>query len=127
MINWAYVAGFFDGEGSITNRIGCATPQISMCQSRMRGFNTLSGIQAFLCDQGIKSSTIYEIKNSRLGKQRMWQLKLHRVEEALQFLTGVLPYLHVKRADAQDLLRFRKMWPPVKWRTYEKHNGRRGK
>jgi hypothetical protein len=66
-MSWQYIAGFFDGEGSIgvTNgekRGGSGNAKLALHQSDTRGLVLLSEIQEFLFDHGIAS---------RLGEQRI--------------------------------------------------------
>lgn len=110
-MNWAYVAGFFDGEGSIGLGVNKRFVRLTFAQSRTRGLLLLQEIQVFLASHGIVSH-VHETHFPRLGKQRMYQLRINGVEGAKLFLDATLPYLRIKRTEAQDAIRFRTMYPP---------------
>ena len=119
-MNWHYLAGFFDGEGSIeslmrNNRI----PKIEIGQSRARGLYLLQEISAFLQSYGIASAVKPKVnRTASLGKLPMYVLCIQK--DALVFLRHVLPYVRIKRSEAQDVLRFRTMYPPKEnrwWRA----------
>ena len=113
-MNWAYIAGFFDGEGSVFplmhNR---RSPVVEISQSQTRGFLLLTEIQQFLGIHNILSTVKpLRARRSSLGKRPMYKLRIGHSNDALQFLQTAMPYLRVKRAEAQDVIRFHRMYPP---------------
>jgi intein/homing endonuclease len=99
---WAYIAGFFDGEGWITLatingrhiaiRIGITQKKIEVLlwiKARL-GFGYLEN------HYGGGNYTFNKCSQLLFGKQR----------EQLAFLIGILPYLHVKRTKAEAAITF---------------------
>jgi len=122
-VNWAYIAGFFDGEGSVVSMMNYAlSPSIEMSQSKVVGKLLLEDIQKFLKENGIESSVRERLTSpSHLGKQPVYNLRLRSVEGVQKFILSTLPYLRIKRAVAQDVMRFRKLYPP-RYRGYRERN-----
>jgi hypothetical protein len=100
---WIYLAGFFDGEGSIAVRTGHV--HVSMAQSHKIGLKVLSEIQMFLLTQIRKASITLHKKDDCYS---LWVCDRSDVKT---LLTRMLPYLRVKKAQAQDVLRYMKMYP----------------
>lgn len=106
-MNWNYLAGFFDGEGCIYFRVGAWNKKIHITQKGERGRKVLSEIQDFLQEHGIKSQLTL-----RSGTD-YWMLWLCAQKDMTNFLYGVFPYLRVKKLEAQDLLRYFKLYPSI--------------
>jgi hypothetical protein len=90
----AYVAGFFDGEGCIAARVnpaGYTSLQVSIGQSDLAQLEYV---------QGVIGGTITPIK----GKEH-WHLGL-RHAETVAFLEAAMPYLRLKRPQAELALEF---------------------
>lgn len=108
-LSWEYVAGFFDGEGCIRIADNKKVPQFSLratfAQSADRGHKVLNEIRIFLEDKGIKSK-IYTV-----GKQH--ELTICRREICNLFLAKILPFLRIKKNEAEDILRFSKLFPKI--------------
>jgi len=88
-MNWQYIAGFFDGEGSINvTRRGKPTIfyRVDMSQKYPEA---LEAIQEFL-GYGI----IYHRYD---GKRNIYELRINRKSDIIDFVTHVLPYSIVKR------------------------------
>lgn len=103
-MNWNYIAGFFDGEGTI-----CTTArgiQWSIAQSRERGRVVLEDIRTFLAEQGIKSS-VYQKKD----RASMFTLYVTDRERIKKLLLMLYPYLRIKRVEVQDCLRYMRLFP----------------
>lgn len=103
-MTWQYIAGFFDGEGTVrfTNQGGLA---ITIAQSRDRGADVLRKMCHFLSTQGIKS------RQYKPYRQNMHTLGLTDRPHVLAFLRGVFPHTEVKRIEVQDHLRFTQLYP----------------
>jgi hypothetical protein len=116
MINWAYIAGFFDGEGNIRkNRFDRSVGiNAKITQAGKRGEKVLNEIREFLSLEGIYS--IVKLTRRKGGTwQECYELLIDRRVDALKFLSSMYPYLHVKKVEAQDHLRFHKIFPPLRY------------
>lgn len=108
-MNWAYVAGFFDGEGSVGMHSKPTDGYQSyrlFVQIAQKSTGVLHQIQAFLAAQGIGAGTFVH------RPSRTHQLTLTG-DSAFNFLSGVLPYLVVKKTITQDAVRLRRLFPPL--------------
>ena len=93
-MNWPYVAGFFDGEGSVV--FTGDTCKITMSQNSR---DVLEKIQAFLLDNGLSHCWI--VTTPPRPWQRMpntkYDLSFSNADNVRLFFNGVLPYCIVKR------------------------------
>jgi hypothetical protein len=117
-ITWEWLAGFFDGEGSISVTLGkhygiCA--RISVTQSGDRGHDVIEGIAAFLLLQGIFPSKIgvRSPENNPLSKLPQYTLAISSRESVDLFLYKIFPYLKLKNLEAQHAWRTLKIYPKV--------------
>ena len=116
MINWGYIAGFFDGEGSVglsrNKRTGNARFYVSIAQSEKNdGFWVLSKVAEFLRAHGVSVKSVSGSTN--------FNLQINNLSGIRAFLEGVLPYLMVKKVLAQDCLRYLIMYPDLTPYRYE--------
>lgn len=124
-MTWAYLAGFFDGEGHVgmdRNRGYGYSPRIVLPQSGERGRKVLEKIAVFLVQQGLRSPAISVSPPVKLSKLPIWRLYISSRHEATLFLRGILPYLQVKHIEAQDMLRHMQVFPALPkggWRSWE--------
>lgn len=121
-MNWAYVAGFTDGEGYIGWARGkcrpvdsvasCnnGSPRILLGQSGERGLMLLEAIKSFLEENGIHS-TVGKHKAPKRYNLQPYRLQISGRQDAHRFLASTLPFLFMKRTPAQDILRFMKVYP----------------
>jgi hypothetical protein len=111
-MNWAYVAGFFDGEGNIRMEMGSErnSVQAQIIQAGDIGNRVLEEIRSFIAQSGIQSKVHHRSARyaNRLPVHVLYTGSVH----AEKFLANVFPYLRVKKTHAQDVLRIRKMFPP---------------
>lgn len=114
-VGWAYIAGFFDGEGCVKVRPECSpghgygTPMVSIVQTRERGRLLLEEIQAFLASYNIASKVRnYTPKN--LNHQQSWGLWIYSRPSVCLFIRRVIPYIKIKKVEAQDVLRYSKLF-----------------
>jgi intein/homing endonuclease len=107
MINWAYIAGFTDGEGTIDSRGG-------YMRIYQKQIDVLYRIQEFLKTHGIESTiaTRRARKTNFLVIGSESHLQLNSIE-MLKLLPKLLPYLIVKKTVAQDFLRYKRIFPPM--------------
>jgi LAGLIDADG-like domain len=113
MMTWAYITGFFDGEGSIaTSRKAVGGRfRIQIVQSEKNGGELLlTEIRDFLLARGICSN----IHHYHGHKCPMFVLYINQIRSTKNFLLQTFPYLRVKRAMAQDVIRYTTMFPSLK-------------
>ena len=104
-MTWEYLAGFFDGEGTIrfTNNNAC---HWSIAQAHPRGRAILEEIQTFLREQGIPTGI-----HARQRKDGMYTLWISKRASVEQIGRATLPYLRIKKVEVQDVLRYLQLFP----------------
>ena len=107
---WPYLAGFFDGEGSITSagyygRVALGL-QITIAQKPRE---VLDVVVQRLAARDIKA-TVYGGTENR---KHIHHIVIGGMKSQRRFLEGVLPWLIVKRIIAQDALRILKVFPSL--------------
>ena len=104
-ITWPYIAGFFDGEGNISlTKHGCGNINVNLYQKRR---DVLDRITNFLKAHNFDAN-IYVDKR----EQHTFRISGGR-NASLKFLNSILPYLIVKKTEAQDVIRYFTMFPPM--------------
>ena len=94
-MTWEYIAGFFDGEGSITyNGKGY---RISIAQTNKEVFDKML--------RSIGCGMIFEVKKRREHWKQSWVYYIAKQEDVLYFLVTCLPFLIVKKTLAQKTIR----------------------
>lgn len=119
MLSWPYIAGFFDGEGNICvyarNRgLSGGMPKASLCQTGRRGLNLLTAISNFLLAAGIPSN-IYTISTAKYNPRATtcYSLCITGTDNVCTFAKRIIPYLHIKKAEAQDVVRYMSIYVPM--------------
>jgi hypothetical protein len=114
VMSWQYIAGFFDGEGSMGINVGGRRLGVYIAQSGPLGLLLLGRIRSFLDEQGVKSS-VYE--TGKAGKHRRtmpsYRIGMCGFDSALRFITCVFPYLYIKKSYAQDVIRYNILYPSL--------------
>lgn len=96
-ISWQYIAGFFDGEGNIYLFRDSHRERARIQISQKKRY-VLDKIKEFLKEQDIKSIIAdYEYATP--------SLRINRKSEVLDFLKKVLPFLMVKKEEAQNTIK----------------------
>jgi len=116
VMNWAYIAGFFDGEGSVGTCPATSGRHASVyiAQSGARGLLVLEEIREFISGWKIKSSVFCTGKATQhMRTMPSYRLGICGFTSTVAFLRIVFPYLRIKKAAAQDLIRYDKMFPSV--------------
>ena len=115
-MNWAYLAGFFDGEGCVNmaSRNDSFFARLTFSQSKDCGFTLLNEIREFLLAQGIKVGKVHKGGYSPYTKRPSWQLQITARSGVFQMLNAMLPYLRIKRPAAQDALRTMLLFPTAR-------------
>jgi len=99
MISWEYIAGFFDGEGTIGHTSRYAY-KVSFSQSTMP---VLEAIKEFLGGYSIYTwCATYKNKNRKYNES--YQLQFSASSGVKLFLEGILPYTIVKRMEVLEAL-----------------------
>lgn len=114
VMTWEYMAGFFDGEGSVKlsngeRKGGSGSPKLGLYQSGQRGLVLLKEIQDFMVPYGI-ISTIRQLPPIP-KRQLMYQLYVYNRIGVMTFVQHVFPYLRIKKLESQDLMRYLKLFP----------------
>ena len=131
-MNWAYIAGFFDGEGSLRVPMGqkyVTSPQVCIYQSDQL---VLLRIQRFLAAHGIHSHVRKE-NRMRKGLQRViskkdqYILDFSRKQSVTIFLRSIRPYAVVKKQIIEDCIRYLILFPAMtkQQREWRRMEGRR--
>lgn len=109
-MNWPYIAGFFDGEGNISVPLGHSTVIVNITQAGSRGRETLEEISQFIGTYGLRSRVSFRVQlENRQPVYMLWTRPL----DSIKFLEKVLPYLRIKRTKAQDVIRFKRLFPSL--------------
>ncbi|MEK7122846.1 MAG: LAGLIDADG family homing endonuclease [Patescibacteria group bacterium] len=94
-MTWEYIAGFFDGEGSITyNGKGY---RISIAQTNKEVFDTIMA--------SISCGMIFEVKKRQEHWKQSWVYYIAKQEDVLQFLEKCYPHLIVKKPLARKTIK----------------------
>jgi len=103
-MSWGYVAGFFDGEGSVSYE-----PDLYTFSFANTDRDILEEIRQFLgC--GTLSTHVHQ----SVRRKTMYQLRIRRHEDQVRFIEGVMPYMIIKTDKASSALEWIKA---KKWRT----------
>ncbi|MDO8621975.1 MAG: LAGLIDADG family homing endonuclease [bacterium] len=87
-MTWEYIAGFFDGEGSLTqNGRGC---RITIPQTNLK---VLQAIKQFT-----RCGRVIRVTKRRPHWKESWVFSISRQSDVLRFLQHVTPFLIVKHA-----------------------------
>lgn len=94
--DWRYIAGFFDGEGSVTKN--ASGWRISVPQTH-RGV-----LMAIL--RSSKIGSVFHVAKRQAHWRESWTYAISRQQDVNAFLRNVAPFLIVKRKIAHNVLRF---------------------
>ena len=100
----AYMAGIFDGEGSITIAKRPATPKWNPCYYLKVNIGMANEYIPKLF-QFYFGGSIYRYEPRGLSKLPLWNLKL-TTRQATELLSVLLPYLKLKRNEAELAIAF---------------------
>ena len=93
-MTWNYIAGFFDGEGSITNN-GKGF-RITICQTNKE---ILEDIKCF-----VGFGYVIKVKKRKKHWKDSWVYYIAKQREVYSFLTQISPFLKIKRESAESCL-----------------------
>ncbi len=134
-VNWAYIAGFTDGDGCISygvrvrngwsNRWFCVRWG-QTASNRM----VIDEIAKFLHGKGIAARNVnVSVKKTRLGADYA-ELAVQRHEDVQAVLINMLPYLILKQGQAQEMLDVLTVWideaSPRKKQNWERRRAKYG-
>ena len=114
MINWAYVAGFFDGEGNIHGDKHKSSVQIRIDNTFRRA---LVEIRSFL-----GCGTVSNRGKAKPHHKDRYRLTIANHVDVLRILEGVHPYLIVKKRSADKMIAYIK---GRKWIAFYRRNAGR--
>jgi hypothetical protein len=98
LMEWAYVAGYFDGEGTIVRRRMDRGYQLEITNTDLR---SLQQIQRFVGAGSIRQRTR---RNMSPRHRPAYRLGIYRRKDAVRLCRATLPYLIVKKDKARFLL-----------------------
>lgn len=105
-MNFAYIAGFFDGEGCVHAQPNIQAHRITIVQSAPQDA-VLHRIKEFLEPLGVKAS-VRTTRHPYVGRNglraSMTTLAVCNSASLIVFLSGIMPYLVVKKAKAEQAL-----------------------
>jgi len=109
MITWQYVAGFFDGDGCVNlyrhKGKWKKAPLVSMDQAREPSM-VLHKISRFLKREGIECAIYIRRKPPANGTAlAYYSLRITKISECEKFLNAAIPFLVVKKKQAETALR----------------------
>lgn len=118
-----YLAGFFDGEGSISirrrlDREKSLDIRIGITQSFPRGRLLLKEIQYSL---GV--GHVYHKEKTKRG----WHFVVTKIDDCRELLLLIVPFLKIKRSEALTAIEIINKWkksgiiPPKNWRSVDKN------
>lgn len=121
-INWAYVAGFFDGEGHVAlneQTKGKLRPTLVIGQS-VRPDLVLEHIRTFLVSVGIPARIYNRKRNAKTKITHLDHQRLHIVDQEAvpSAIIQMLPYLTVKRDASLRALEIFKARPRITHRPF---------
>lgn len=87
-MNWIYIAGFFDGEGSITHNSGIGF-RVSIPQTNEQVLNEIRDFT--------KLGTVIKITKRQLHWKDCWVYAIANKKDVLHFLSQITPHLIVKK------------------------------
>lgn len=99
----AWLAGFFDGEGSLSQYNGgrsgnCKSWRLSLPNTHLESLEYCSVITN-------TNPPVQKIKNCK-GKKDCWQWAVNRQREIFDIMQQMLPYLKIKKEKAEYYLRW---------------------
>jgi len=104
-MDWSYVAGFFDGEGSISIAQCITNIEFTLCVAALRK-EQLEPFAEFLRIQGIHC-TWRTNKTNRIGREKnsVTCLDIHQHQSLNDFLENISPFLVLKQHQCMILQR----------------------
>jgi len=113
-MNWSYVAGLFDGEGTVGIGVGKGTIAAAIAQSGSKGLSLLEEVATFVRGHGIRC-VVYSTGLAGQGRRKLesYRLSIHGFSQAPLFLKEILPLLRIKRSIAQDVIRYTTLFPSI--------------
>jgi len=116
VITWPYIAGFFDGEGSVCVPMGTdrTSLRVTLCQSLLRGRVLLEEIGNFVRTE-VGAIPKLRQETRRTGWREFWVLRFGGGNAAnAEVLKRMMPHLHIKKVEAQDAIRHLIIYPNLR-------------
>jgi hypothetical protein len=113
-MSWQYVAGFFDGEGSVgvysngKGNSGRPRPRCPTLMFTQANNAVLQKIRTFIFAELAVWGSLHPASAAALRTARkiVWQLQYRATLDVLKILNELRPYLHVKAVDADVVIAF---------------------
>ena len=112
---FAYLAGIVDGEGSLGMRPTCMNaraPRTVHYQPYLSIVNTDQALIHWL-QAMIPEGKVYPRKPNKWSKKQAYMFGVYSRESIRRLLVGMLPYLIIKCAKAQEVLRALEGFTPI--------------
>lgn len=122
-MDWPYIAGFFDGEGCISiTRVSVKgmRPRLQITQAEP-GAIVLEEILRFLKMNGVEGARTYRVPRRFPHHKDKKVLMVQYMSGVGTMLTGMLPYLRVKRQKALEALSVCRVKAIIRPVNYEEH------
>lgn len=108
MLSPEYLAGFFDGEGTFhigkqlsKNGVWYPNCKIMLSQSGDNGLALLTEIQSHFGGRIYQHLSAGQHKATKAAYKLYW-----RKQEAIEFIPKLLPFLRLKKAEAEEVLKY---------------------
>ena len=121
-MTWEYLAGFFDGEGTTgiyAHNTAHYQPRWGITQSETRGLALLEEIEEFLQTQNIKICPIYKRQSLNPRHAVSYLMQTNNRVSVQRILRGLLPYLRIKREEAEYVLNYIELHPDARRKEFK--------
>lgn len=112
-MNWDYIAGFFDGEGSLHMAMGHKKLKRPTAAIGQKDPLPLIAIKEFLEQQGIECYLYQNKVGNKLSANRLYRLQLKTLNDVRKFLYHIAPRLVLKKQLAEDCWRWARVYPAL--------------
>jgi hypothetical protein len=112
-----YIAGLVDGEGSLMIHWNKGQPHFNFSCFMVIGM-THEGVIKWLAE--ILGVTYEKVKMTRKNWKQIYRVRLHTQDNMEKFLKELLPWLKVKKEQAEVILKFLNLEPEGNMRDYAK-------
>lgn len=111
MMTDSYIAAFFEAEGTVGTPVGSSNLSAVIPSTDLE---VLESIRVHLAGHGIESRIyVRKLIGGQLGKKQQWSFQVMGRPHVTEFYRLIIPYMNIRRkkASAQDLLRYLKLFP----------------
>lgn len=105
----AWLAGFFDGEGSLSlpvlKKTGCIFSVLTMCNTDRQNADAMKEVASAIIGREIR----FQMRN--VGWKPLYVIYVHKSSEQQALLEAILPYLRGKKPQAMLFLEYLRVRP----------------